>query len=49
MNVVGWMDSVAEHASPNIQMAVVGHKCDLEEERSVRTEEGEKVHYALVL
>ena len=45
MNVVGWMDSVAEHGSPNIRMAVVGHKCDLEEERSVRMEEGEKVRY----
>ena len=42
------MESVSEHGSPNIQMAIVGHKCDLEEDRSVRTDEGKKVSVVLV-
>ena len=42
-NVLGWMDSIREHASPMIKVALVGHKTDLEEERQVSAEEGQKV------
>ena len=47
MNVVSWMESVSEHGSPNIRMAIVGHKCDLEEDRAVQTDEGKKVSLVL--
>ncbi len=43
LNVANWFDSVTEHGSPNICVALVGHKKDLEEERSVGTQEGRKV------
>ena len=42
-SVAGWMDSVSEHASPNITMILVGHKSDLDDEREVQTQEGQKV------
>ena len=42
-NVAGWMESIEEHGSSNICVAVVGHKADLEEERTVTTDEGRKV------
>ncbi len=42
-SVVGWMESVEEHGSSNICIAIVGHKLDLEEERVISTEEGRKV------
>ena len=42
-SVAGWMDSVSEHASPNITMVLVGHKCDLDDERDVEIQEGQKV------
>ena len=42
-SVAGWMDSVSEHASPNITMILIGHKADLEDERNVGTQEGQKV------
>ena len=44
-NIVGWMQSVTEHGSPNIRIAIVGHKCDLGDERSVETHEGQKVNW----
>ena len=42
-NVASWMESVDEHASSDICIAIVGHKLDLEEERVISTEEGKKV------
>lgn len=42
-NVAGWMESIEEHGSSNICVAVVGHKADLEEERTVTTDEGRKL------
>lgn len=42
-SVVGWMESVEEHANSDICIAIVGHKVDLEEERVISTEEGRKV------
>ncbi len=37
------MESVVEHGSSSISMTIVGHKSDLEEERTVTSEEGRKV------
>ena len=42
-SVVSWMESVVEHGSSDICIAIVGHKLDLEEERVITTEEGRKV------
>ena len=42
-SVVGWMESVVEHAHSNICIAIVGHKVDLQDERVVTEEEGKKV------
>ena len=42
-NTLSWMDSIREHGSPHIKIALVGHKTDLEDERQVSTEEGQKV------
>ncbi len=43
VNVMSWFDSVTEHGSPNIIVALVGHKKDLEEDRSVQSQEGKLV------
>ena len=43
LNVVGWLESIKEHGSHNICVAIVGHKADLEDERVVTTDEGKKV------
>ena len=49
-NIPGWLQSVTEHGSPNIRVAIVGHKCDLEDERSVENQEGQKVNmYVAIL
>ena len=37
------MDSIREHGSPMIKIALVGHKTDLDSERQVAREEGQKV------
>ena len=42
-NILSWMDSIREHGSPMIKIALVGHKTDLEDERQVSKEEGQKV------
>ena len=42
-NTIGWIDSVSEHGSPHIRVALVGHKTDLDHERSVSTQEGQMV------
>lgn len=38
----------SQHASPNIHVVIVGHKCDAEDERAVTTAEGQRVHLYLV-
>lgn len=48
-SVVGWMESVEEHAYSNICIGIVGHKLDLEEERVVTSDEGRKVCVSLVV
>lgn len=40
VNCTTWMESVSQHASPNICVVIVGHKCDAEEDRVVTTSEG---------
>ena len=42
-NVLSWMDSISEHGSPLIKIALVAHKIDLEDDRQVSVEEGQKV------
>ena len=42
-NVLSWMDSIREHGSPLIKIALVGHKIDKEDDRQVSVEEGQKV------
>ena len=42
-NVLSWMDSIREHGSPHIKIALVGHKTDLDDDRQVSVEEGQKV------
>ena len=37
------MESIEEHGSSNICVAIVGHKADLEDDRVVTTDEGRKV------
>ena len=44
INILNWMDSIREHGSPIIKIALVGHKIDLEDDRQVTTEEGQKVN-----
>lgn len=38
-NVKTWLESINQHADPNIVKILVGNKIDLEEERKVSTEE----------
>jgi GTPase SAR1 family protein len=42
-NVLSWMESISEHGSPLIKIALVGHKIDLEDDRQVSVEEGQKL------
>ncbi|CAI8047993.1 Ras-related protein Rab-6A [Geodia barretti] len=42
-NVLSWMDSISEHGSPLIKIALVAHKIDLEDDRQVSVEEGQKL------
>ena len=38
-NVKNWLDSIYQHADPNIVKALVGNKIDLEDQRQVSHEE----------
>lgn len=38
-----WMSEIDSHASPDVCRLLVGNKCDLEENRAVKTEEGESL------
>ncbi|KAF0989486.1 hypothetical protein HZS_3431 [Henneguya salminicola] len=40
-HLVTWLDDVRQHASPNIVIMLIGNKCDLEDKREVKREEGE--------
>jgi Ras-related protein Rab-1A len=39
-NVKNWLDSIYQHADPNIVKALVGNKIDLADQRQVTQEEG---------
>lgn len=38
-----WIDSIENHAKPNIQKVLIGNKIDLEEERKISTAEAQKL------
>lgn len=38
---MNWVQELREHAQPNIIIAIVGNKCDLERERKISKEQGE--------
>lgn len=40
---MNWVQELREHAQPNIIIAIVGNKCDLERERKVSKEQGEEM------
>ena len=42
-NVKTWLDSIYLHADPNIVKVLVGNKIDLEDERKVSREEGQRL------
>ncbi len=42
-NVKNWISQIREEASPNVVIYIAGNKIDLEEERKVKTEEGQKL------
>ena len=42
-SVNNWIESIAQHASPDIPKILVGNKCDLAEEREVKKEEAESL------
>ena len=42
-HVKNWIEQVETHASANIPMLLVGTKLDLDSERAVSAEEGEKL------
>ena len=40
-NVKSWISQIREEASPNVVIYIAGNKIDLEEERKVKTEDGQ--------
>ena len=42
-NVKNWISQIREEASPNVIIYIAGNKIDLEEERKIKTEEGQKL------
>ena len=42
-NVKSWISQIREEASPNVVIYIAGNKIDLEEERKVKTEDGQKI------
>ena len=41
-NLENWINTLKQNSSPNVLKFIVGNKCDLEDERQVQKEEGEK-------
>ena len=41
-NLENWINILKQNSSPNVLKFIVGNKCDLEDERQVQKEEGEK-------
>ena len=42
-NVKNWITQIRDEASPNVIIYIAGNKIDLEEERKIKTEEGQKL------
>ena len=42
-NVKGWITQIREEAPPNIVIYIVGNKIDIDEERKIKKEEGQKL------
>ncbi len=39
-NLIAWLKNIKQHAHENVQIMVLGNKCDLAESRQVSTERG---------
>ena len=42
-NIPGWIESIREVKGNDFPIILIGNKCDLEEERKIQKEEGEKI------
>ena len=40
-NVENWMEQIKQHSDDNVNLILVGNKCDLESQRAVSTKEGQ--------
>ena len=40
-NLENWLSEIEEHASKNVLKILIGNKCDLENDREIKTEEGQ--------
>ena len=41
MNVQSWMKEIEKYAQENVDIVLIGNKCDLEDQRRVKFKEGE--------
>jgi len=41
-HLASWLEEARQHASENMTTMLIGNKCDLEDKRTVSTEEGEQ-------
>ncbi|XP_035855790.1 ras-related protein Rab-8B-like [Sander lucioperca] len=42
-NIKNWIRIIEEHASPDVEMMILGNKCDMNDQRQVSKEEGEEL------
>ena len=42
-NVKNWIKNIEENASDDVELMLLGNKCDMEDSRAVTREQGEKV------
>lgn len=40
-NIRIWMDNIAQHANQDVEMMLIGNKCDMEDRRVITTSQGE--------
>lgn len=41
-NIDRWMNNIKEHADKDVDIGIVGNKCDLEDKRRISKEQGQK-------
>ena len=41
-NIEVWLNEIKTYSNPNIKVVLIGNKCDLEDKRAIKKEEGEK-------